>query len=146
MKRLLLLVVLGILVLSACATQAPAAKVGSIEILNPWVRPAGADENTGAFMVIKNTGDQADKLVKAEFSGGMMTEIHETKMVDNVMKMAPVDGVDIPAKGQAELKPGSFHVMVMGLMKEIKVGDKVEITLTFEKAGTVTVAAEVRNP
>jgi periplasmic copper chaperone A len=146
MKRIIITIVLFTLALSACAVQAPAAKAGPIEILNPWVKAAANGENTAAFMIVKNTGSPTDKLIKAEFNGAMETEIHETKMSNDVMEMSPIDALEIPANGQVELKSGSYHVMMMGLNKELKAGDKVDLTLTFANAGSVTVTAEVRNP
>jgi periplasmic copper chaperone A len=61
-----------------------------------------------------------------------------------MLGMRPVDRVEIPAGGKLELKPGSYHIMLIGLNQELKVGDKIEITLKLEKAGDVKVTAEVR--
>ena len=56
----------------------------------------------------------------------------------------PIAGVDIPAGGTLELKPGGYHIMLINLKQELKVGDKIELTLTFEKAAPIVVTAEVR--
>ena len=146
MKKTAFVLVLIVLALSACSPAGQTTKVGSIEIISPYIRTAASGGNTGAFMIIKNTGDEPDKLIKAEFKDAMATELHETKMENDVMEMSPVDGIEIPAKGQAELKSGGYHVMMMGLMNELKAGDKVNITLTFEKAGSITVEMEVKEP
>lgn len=61
-----------------------------------------------------------------------------------MMGMQKVDRVEIPAGGRLELKPGSYHIMLIGLTQDLKVGDRIEITLRFEKAGEITVSAEVR--
>ena len=61
-----------------------------------------------------------------------------------MMGMRKIDKLDIPAGGKVELKPGGYHIMLIELTRELKAGDKVEITLTFEKAGDVKVTAEVR--
>ena len=61
-----------------------------------------------------------------------------------MLGMQPVDRVEIPAGGTLELKPGSYHIMLIGLNQELKVGDTIEITLKLEKAGDVKVTAEVR--
>ncbi len=105
-----------------------------------------AGTNSAAYMVINNTGSEADKLIQAESDVAGAVELHNVKMENNVMEMFQVDGIDIPANGQAELKPGSFHVMLIGLNRDLKVGDKVKLTLTFEKAGTVSLEAVVREP
>jgi copper(I)-binding protein len=67
-------------------------------------------------------------------------------MKDNVMTMSEIPSLEVPANGQVELKPGSYHIMVMELKKDLKVGDKIQVALTFEKAGKVIVEAEVRAP
>ena len=111
-----------------------------------------AQENTGsmlgttgaAFMTIKNTGRGADRLINASSDVADAVEIHLSEMKDDVMTMRQVDGVDVPAGGEAVLKPGSYHVMLIGLRRELAVGEKVNFTLTFEKAGQMSVEAEVR--
>jgi hypothetical protein len=67
-------------------------------------------------------------------------------MKDNVMSMSPVEAIEVPANGQVELKPGGYHVMLVGLKQDLKVGDIVKLTLVFEKAGRIDVEAEVKNP
>jgi copper(I)-binding protein len=62
----------------------------------------------------------------------------------SVMGMQKIDRLDIPAGGKVELKPGSYHIMLIGLTRELVAGEKIEITLKFEKAGDVKVTAEVR--
>lgn len=101
--------------------------------------------STGAaFMTIKNSGQEADKLVAAASDVADAVEIHLSEMKDDVMTMRQVDGVDVPAAGEAVLKPGSYHIMLIGLNQELAVGEKVNLTLTFEKAGQMNVEAEVR--
>jgi copper(I)-binding protein len=101
--------------------------------------------STGAaFMTIKNTGKEADKLVAANSDVADAVEIHISEMKDDVMTMRQVDGVDVPAGGEAVLKPGSYHIMLIGLKRELSVGEKVDLTLSFEKAGQISVEAEVR--
>ncbi len=83
-------------------------------------------------------------LVAAASDVADAVEIHLSEMKDDVMTMRQVDGVDVPAAGEAVLKPGSYHIMLIGLNQELAVGDKVSLTLTFEKAGQMNVEAEVR--
>ncbi|MBD0416271.1 copper chaperone PCu(A)C [Oryzicola mucosus] len=117
-------------------------KIGSLEIAHPWSRatPAGAKVATG-YLVIKNHGTEADRLVSATGEIAGKTEIHEMAVDANgVMTMRPLSaGLEIPAGGQAELKPGSFHMMFMDLKRPAEEGVKFKGTLTFEKAGTVDV-------
>mgnify|MGYP000997398987 CR=1 FL=1 len=68
-------------------------------------------------------------------------------MANNVMKMSPVPGLDLPAGKAVELKPGGYHVMLMDLKAQVKEGDKVPLTLTIEQQGkqeNVSINAEVR--
>lgn len=54
--------------------------------------------------------------------------------------------LEVPAKGQVELKPGGYHVMLIGVKRDLKVGDKFSLELQFEKSGAITVEAEVKQP
>jgi hypothetical protein len=131
-------------VVSLTACSKPAATIGSLQIFEPWGRPADKGENSAAYMVIKNVGSTDDNLIKAESPAADMVEIHQTMMKDNVMSMSPVKGISVPSKGQAVLKPDSFHVMLMSLTKKLTPGDKISLDLTFEKAGRINVQAEIR--
>lgn len=117
-------------------------KVGDIEIDHPWSRatPEGARVAAG-YVVIKNYGSAADRLVSASGEISGRTEIHEMAVdARGVMTMRPLaDGLEIPAGGQAELKPGSFHIMFLDLQRGAKEGETFKGTLTFEKAGSVEV-------
>lgn len=158
MKKVSGLLLVLIFVLAACA---PAGEVAvsqnGIEIIDPWVRAAAIKEDmgeemagggavTGAFMQIRNTTDRADVLLSASSEVAAEVQIHETSMQGGVMSMAEVSGVEIPAAGMAELKPGGYHIMLIGLTQELKVGDTVTLVLTFENAGEITVQAPVSMP
>ena len=78
-------------------------------------------------------------------SGGMASPAASGGMGSGgMLGMQPVDRVEIPAGGTLELKPGSYHIMLIGLNQDLKVGDTIEITLKLEKAGDVKVTAVVR--
>lgn len=114
---------------------------GEIKIEKAWTRatPNGAKVG-GAFLLVTNTGGEADRLIAASSDVAAKVEIHEMSMNDGVMKMQQLeDGLALPAGETVELKPGGFHIMMMGLNKTIAEGDMVQITLTFEKAGEVDV-------
>lgn len=117
----------------------------SISVDNPYVRivPPGMT-NTGAFMAIKNADGKDHKLVKAESSASKVTELHTHTNEGGVMKMRPVKDIEIKAKGEAVLKPGSLHVMLIGLKQELKAGDNVAITLTFEDGSSKKVDVPAR--
>ena len=151
-KALRFLPLLLVIVLAACQSQT-GTKIGDIEIVSPWARAAtsmagmeGGGGNGGAFMLLKNSGTTPDKLIRAASEVAETVEIHQTVMEGDVMRMSPVEFIEIPAGGEVELKPGSYHVMLIGLKQDLKAGDTINITLTFENAGETTVKVEVRAP
>ena len=120
-------------------------KLGDLDIHHPWTRatPAGADV-AGGYLDIINNGQMADRLVSVDVVGVHMAMIHEMATTDGVMTMRPLAaGLDIPAGATVSLKPGSYHVMMMGLAKPFAVGDMVQATLHFEKAGSIAVEFKV---
>ena len=77
--------------------------------------------------------------------GGMESPAASSGMdTGSVMGMRQIERLEIPAGGTVELKPGGYHIMLIGLTRELVVGEKIDITLKFEKAGDVKVTAEVR--
>ena len=135
-------VVLAALSLAACGGSGTA---GGITVSDAWARPSPMMERAGAaYLVLRNNGAADDKLLSVESDVAKTIELHETKESNGMMAMSPVPNVPVPAYGKAELKPGGYHVMLIGLTRELKVGDKVQLTLNFEKAGKIPVTAEVK--
>jgi hypothetical protein len=100
--------------------------------------------NSAAYMLLRNTSDADDALVRASTAVADTVELHTVEMTDDgVMKMRPVPQIDIPAGGETSLQPGGFHVMLLGLKHDLKEGETVDLTLTFENAGDVTITAPV---
>lgn len=132
---------------SLSATSAESFKAGPLTIDQPWARPSiGETANSAAYMKLENSGDAADKLLaaKSDVAGHVM--IHESRMEDGVMKMAHVNGVEVPAHGSAELKPLGLHVMLVGLNHPLKAGETFPMTLVFEKQGEVPITVTVGQP
>lgn len=116
-------------------------KVGPIEIGHPWTRatPKGASV-AGGYLKITNKGSQPDTLTGGSADGAGRFEIHEMSMDGGVMKMRPLPGGLTVKPGETvELKPGSYHVMMLDLKGQIQQGKNVKGTLTFEKAGKVDI-------
>ena len=82
-------------------------------------------------MTLVNPSKTGYSLTSVSFDGANVVEIHETSMVDGTMRMRKVDRIDIPAGGSAELKPGSYHIMLIGLDRNMKAGTSETLTLTF---------------
>ena len=119
---------------------------GFITVDKPWIRATAPGQTvSGAFMTLVNNSATDYSLNSVSYSGASVVEIHETSMVDGVMRMRKVNHVDIPANGSAELKPGSFHIMLIGLEKAMEAGTIETLTLTFSDESQKTVEALVGN-
>lgn len=120
------------LALFACATEA-----GTLKINHAWVRATPPNAQVaGAFLSIENTSTKPDRLLSASTDVAAKVEIHEMKMDGELMQMRQLsDGLPIPAKQTVTLKPGGIHLMLIAPKRAIVEGQKVAITLVFEKAG-----------
>jgi periplasmic copper chaperone A len=119
-----------------------------VSIKDAWIRGTVQGQNaTGAFMEI--TGKSNARLVGAASPVARNVEVHNMTIENGVMKMFPVDGVDLPAGKPVKLAPGGYHVMLMELQKPLNAGDKVPLKLTFELANkkreTVDLSVDVRD-
>lgn len=157
----LLVLAFGISACNPITEDAP-----EIEVKDAWVRATGVmggangelptaeghpgmnegGVNSAAYMVIANKGGINDRLLRVEGDVAEAIELHRSEIVDGVMRMSPVENIEIPAGGQTELKPGDLHVMLIGIKGELKPGDQVSLILIFELFGNLTVQAEVRAP
>ncbi len=116
-------------------------KVGDLEIEHPWSRetPVGACV-AGGYFTVKNNGASADRLVAVTSEVSAKAEVHQMAVSDGVMTMRRVDGgLEIPAGGTVALDPGGYHLMFIDLTRQPRKGENFPATLTFEKAGSVTV-------
>ncbi|GBD48400.1 copper chaperone PCu(A)C [Methylopila sp. Yamaguchi] len=127
--------------LMAAAASAHEYKAGALEIAHPWVRATAPGAKVGGgFLVVTNTGKEADRLVSVAASFADKTELHESLTEEGVAKMRPLaNGAEAPAGGKLEFAPGGKHIMFVGLKQPFKQGEKLKATLTFEKAGPVDV-------
>ena len=97
-------------------------------------------------MTITNKGTVGDRLVAASSPVAGKVEIHEMTMQDGVMKMREIaGGLPIDAGKTVSLAPGGYHLMLMELKAPLKQGDKVPVTMTFEKAGKVEATLSVQS-
>ena len=129
------------------AAHAEQYTVGDLVIDAPVARatPANAPVS-GGYMIIRNTGEEADRLVagSADFAGNV--EIHEMAMDGDVMRMRELEnGIEIPAGGSVVLQPGGLHVMFMQLGERLEEGQERPVTLEFENAGEVDVVFDVHS-
>jgi copper(I)-binding protein len=138
--------VLLLLVAASVAAQTGPA----IAITDAWARRApaahgqGQTANGAVYMTIANRGAQPDALVSATSDAAKVVELHEVRHEGGAMAMRPIPRMPLPAGGSLELKPGGYHVMLLGLTRHLHAGDKIKVTLTFENAAPLTVEAPVR--
>ncbi len=160
------MVKLSIMAMSCLFACCLAACVGNsssnvqIQVENAWVWAAnrvGEDQGQGdmaamnggtsaVYLTIRNTGRETDRLLHATSDAAHAIEFHQTVDKDGVISMIPIDTIDIPKKGSVELEPGGFHMMLVGLTRDLIPGEKILLNLNFEKAGEIKVDAEVRSP
>lgn len=103
-----------------------------------------AAKSGAAFMMIHNHSDRKERLIAASSDVAKRVELHTHIEKDGVMKMTKLeDGISIPSHGMYALKRGGDHVMLMGLTRSLDHGDIIELTLTFEAAGQITLAVPI---
>jgi hypothetical protein len=129
------------LVLLASGASAQDYTVGPLVIDRPWTRATPKNAPVaGGYLKITNTGTAPDRLTGGSVEVAKRFEIHEMSMDGGVMKMRELkDGLAIAPGATVELKPGSYHIMMMNLSRPLSKGDRVKGSLTFEKAGKVDV-------
>jgi copper(I)-binding protein len=115
------------------------AAAAQVSVENPWTRPTPPSAKLGAgYLTVVNAG-AADRLVGASSPAAARVEMHVTLRDGEIMRMREVKAFDLPAKGRLELKPAGAHLMFIDLKRPFKAGDKVPVTLKFDKAGEVKV-------
>lgn len=134
------------LALAALSAVAHSFKLGEIDIGHPYARPTREGQMVGAgYLKLANKGP-VDRLISATSPAAGSVEIHSMSMEGDVMKMRQVDAIEIATGQTVELKPGGYHLMLMGLKAPLKVGEKFPLTLKFEKSGEVVVTVNVEEP
>lgn len=136
---------------AACSGGGPPAGP-ELEIEGAWVRAMpipeasaeGAPMNTAAYLVLRNEGGTPDRLLGGVTAVASALELHESREEEGIMRMRPVEGIDLPPRGRVELRPGGLHLMLLGIDRPLAEGDTVELELRFQRSGTLSVRAPVR--
>lgn len=116
---------------------------GDLTIAHAKARPNLPNRPTAAYMTISNAGAEGDRLLSARSESFGTIELHTVQHSDGVMKMMPVEAIDIPAGSDVVLEPGGLHLMLFDGAERFKIGDRFDAVLTFEKARDVTVTFDV---
>ena len=124
---------------------ATAVGAQTIEVSDAWARATVSGQSaTGAFMKIRSS--EAAKLVSASTTVAGVTEVHEMKMEQNIMKMAAIPALNLPAGQWVELRPGGHHVMLMDLKGPLADKSTLTLNLVFENAKGVRSTQQVQVP
>lgn len=117
-------------------------QLGDLKIIHPWAMPTAASMHGGAggmgFVIVRNAGQKADKLLSVSAAITQKIEIHQN-LKGAQPAMQQTGSLDIPASADVRLEPGGSHLMLMGLEKPLVEGDHFPITLQFERSGKITV-------
>ena len=126
-------------------------KQGDLVIDHPYATPSLAGTRNGSvyFKSLRNRGGQADKLIAAKSTLAERVELHQMQMDGHVMRMREVPAIDLPARSEVNLRhggAGTHHLMLLNLKQPLKDGDRFDLELVFEKAGTRKVNVWVQAP
>ena len=135
------LFVSSLVLTASLATAQPAA----VKVEGAWARASvQGQQGAGAFMNI--TAAQDMRLVGASSPVAGAAEVHEMRMDGDVMKMRAVPALELPAGKTVQLKPGSYHLMLMGLKAPLLKNSTVPVTLRFKNAAGVDSQLELSVP
>ncbi|HTZ79963.1 MAG TPA: copper chaperone PCu(A)C [Stellaceae bacterium] len=121
-----------------------AAQTSGIEVQKAWARatPGGA-KTAAVYLTLINKGNAPDRLVSVSTPAAGMADVHTTVTENGVMKMRPTGPLEVKPGTPTVFKPGGYHIMLMDLKGPLVAGQKIALSLTFEKAGKMDVTATV---
>jgi copper(I)-binding protein len=133
------------LTLGAILALTPGVLANDVMVKGAFARASAfSTAKSGAvYMTLTNQSSAPDRLLEVTTDAAMNAEVHESSEKDGVATMRSVDGLEIPAGGSVDLKPGSYHIMLGSLKAPLKKGDMIMLQLKFERAGVVDVMVHV---
>ena len=127
MKKILFFALIGVLLLGACSAG------GDVEVHGAWARSTLAGGNGAVYMVVHNHSNVDDAILGASSDVADAVEIHLSEMDANgVMSMTRQESIALPVDTEVVFKPGGYHIMMVGLKKDLKVGDEIVVILNFQ--------------
>ena len=145
MNKIFLIMITVALLSSNLFSQQSEKHRSFITINDVWARPGVKNANSAIYLVIQNSSSIADTILGAKSKHAEIVEIHESFKRDNDrMGMRQVKFVKAAAKSKLEFKPGGFHIMLIGLLKDYSIGNSFDVTINFKHAGKIKVKALVR--
>ena len=121
--------------------RAQQAAPASMVISQAWSRATPAAAPVGAgYLALTNRGAEADRLIGGSTEIAARIEVHEMSMDNGVMKMRELaGGLEVKPGATMELKPGGYHLMLVGLKRGLKEGERFKAQLDFAKGGKAEV-------
>ena len=154
--------ILQVIILLSLGSLLAACSGGDLTVKDAWARPALAGNNSAVYFVIDNPTNEDDTLLSVASNVSSIAEMHMTMAVQGeqnmetdmehdmesmpqgeVMTMVKQENVPVPKRGEVTFAPGGLHVMLIGVNGELIEGDRIEVTLNFEKAGPMTLQVPV---
>jgi periplasmic copper chaperone A len=153
-SQLLILSLLSALLFTGCGGEEPAQTEreftlpnDGIELVEAWARPGRENGVSAVYLHVLNGSAEADTLVGLSSPAAGLVELHETyDRGDEMMGMREATEPFFPPKSVTAMEPGGLHIMLMQLNQALAEGDEIEVTLTFSKAGDLTINAVVQSP
>lgn len=144
MARLAIAGLISLVVATACPAMAGETRVCDITVIDPWSRATpGMARNGVAYLTIRNDGRVRDRLVAAHGETARRTGLHTHDRSGGVMRMRSVSTIAIAPGTMVKLRPGGYHIMLMGIKQPFREGMRFELTLVFENAGAIMVTVPV---
>ena len=127
------------------AASPAAGEGGALSVEGAWARASiGGSKVSAVYLVVTNRGEEADRLLGAETGRARHTMIHRSVVEDGVAKMRHAGAVEVPPGGSVRLEPGGLHVMLTGVAPPLEAGERIPVTLVFERAGERVLSVPVR--
>lgn len=139
MKKIIILALSAILVLSACSAP------GDLEVHQAWVRPTAQGENAAVYLTLHNHSANADELTGATTTVADMVEIHESKMENDIMQMSMVTSLPIAADEEIIFTPGGYHIMLVNIKEELVLGEHIGLVLHFKNHEDIVVEVHIED-
>ncbi len=116
-----------------------------VEIKDAWLRTGAKGLNSALYFKIENNSTKPDTLYKVSSNVAKHIQMHETYKKNDMMGMREIKNLIVKPNSSIEFKPGSYHIMLMDLTKDLKEGDEIDFTLYFKPAGELKIKANVEN-
>jgi hypothetical protein len=140
-NRILLSILAIALLVGGCA--APSGE--GLDVRDAWTRPAAQGGNGAVYFVIENHSSETQEMIGVEADIAEAVEMHQSQMSGDVMEMHQMESVSVEPGAKLNFEPGGLHVMLIGLKKELRLGEEIELTLHFANDREIQVIVPVQD-